>query len=536
MGNQSSKGNSATKGEVYHMLLVGETGSGKTSFLNLVYNVQLVHKLGFATSAKQFRKYNKIKFENPSKRPMESATIGSELYEVRFEDMTIGIIDTPGFGDTRGFEIDKQNVKDIVDKVNGVEYINCICFVINGRQARVTPQFQYVVSEISAVLPKMSVMNMVVLLTNTRDETEANIDMKEVTSFLGGEIMQENIFCLENPYCKLEKLRNKKPDLPCEEIATGLKDDFSVASKTLEAILTSMMRLNPVKTCDFMTLFVMKEAVEKATLKLMIACQNQASLIKVIGLKKQEIDEALKMKTLNQSFKNTYTVPKIVIVYTEDRNTLCGADGCYSNCHLECILPKQGDHKVKMCDKDIIKLCHCMDEVTNICSKCHHSYDTHYHMMHKFEKKDEQVTYFDEAMKERYEMAEKSVEDLSTLMKDQLDSKLKMAMEEVVQLSEDLINKVNHFEEHASAASYAKLIECQLMLVEQRIKATPADGVINGIMSELVKTKEQLLEKLQLLTKARQAPSASKDINADINLVIPRTSDSAKCCDPEDIY
>ncbi|KAL5502010.1 hypothetical protein EMCRGX_G008703 [Ephydatia muelleri] len=187
---------------------------------HLVYNVQLVHKLGFATSAKQFRKYNNIKFENPSKRPMESATIGSELYEVRFEDMTIGIIDTPGFGDTRGFEIDKQNVKNIVDKVNGVEYINCICFVINGRQARVTPPFQYVVSEISAVLPKMSVKNMVVLLTNTRDETEANINMKEVTSFLGGEIMQENIFCLENPYCQLDKLRNKKPDLPREEIAT----------------------------------------------------------------------------------------------------------------------------------------------------------------------------------------------------------------------------------------------------------------------------------------------------------------------------
>ncbi|KAL5502009.1 hypothetical protein EMCRGX_G008702 [Ephydatia muelleri] len=119
-------------------------------------------------------------------------------------------------------------------------------------------------------------------------------------------------------------------------------------------------------------------------------------------------------------------------------------------------------------------------------------------------------------MKERYEKAEKSVEALSTLMKDQLDSKLKRAEEEVVQLSKDLIKK--------------------LILVEQRIKATPADGVINGIMSELAKTKEQLLEKLQLLTKARQAPSASKDINADIKLVIPRTSDSAKCSDAEDIY
>ena len=63
------------------------------------------------------------------------------------------------------------------------------------------------------------------------------------------------------------------------------------------------------------------------------------------------------------------------------------------------------------------------------------------------------------------------------------------------------INKVNHFEERASAASYAKLIECQLILVEQQINATPADGVINGIMSELAKTMEQLEEMLQLVMK-----------------------------------
>ena len=131
MGNQSSKGNSATKGEVYHMLLVVKHRLRE----DLLSQSRIQRAAGSQTwlrdECKQFRKYNNIKFENPSKRPMESATIGSELYEVRFEDMTIGIIDTPGFGDTRGFEIDKQNVKNIVDKVNGVEYINCICFVIN---------------------------------------------------------------------------------------------------------------------------------------------------------------------------------------------------------------------------------------------------------------------------------------------------------------------------------------------------------------------------------------------------------------------
>lgn len=529
MGNQTSKAKS--NGKAYHMLLVGETGSGKTSFLNLVCNVQQVHKLGFETSAKQFRKYNNIKFENASARRMESATTGSEMYEVEFDGVRIAIIDTPGFGDTRGFDIDKENVKNIVEKVNYVEYIHCICFVINGRQARITPQFQYVVSEISAVLPKLSVKNMIVVLTNTRERLDSNIEISELASFLGeNAVSEENVFCLENPYCKLEKLQSKKQNTPLQEIATGLKNAFEDASETLEAILKSMVQLSPLRACTFMNLFQMKEAVEKTTLALMVACQNQASLITVIECRKREIDEALKMKTLNQSFKNTYILPKIIIVYTEDRNTLCGADGCNSNCHLNCSLPKKGDHKVRMCDKDIIKLCHCMDEVTNVCTVCHHSYDFHYNIKQKFEKKDEQVEYFDEAMKERYEKAEKSVEELSTLMKDQLDCKLKEAEEEVTDLSEALINKVTHFEEHASAASYAKLIECQLVVVEQRMKATTADGTVMG---ELAKTRKQLEEKLQLVTKAKRAPSVSSNISSDINVVIPKASN--KFSDPEDI-
>ena len=137
MGNESSKRTSGAV--VYHMLLVGETGSGKTSFLNLVSNVQLVHKLGFDTGITKFRNFNKIRLENPTTRKMESKTTKSFMYKVQFDDVTIGIIDTPGFGDTRGFDIDKRNVKDIVDKVNSVEYMHCICFVINGRQARITP-------------------------------------------------------------------------------------------------------------------------------------------------------------------------------------------------------------------------------------------------------------------------------------------------------------------------------------------------------------------------------------------------------------
>lgn len=303
MGNTASKREDSSRGEVgpHHMLLIGETGSGKTSFLNLVCNFQLVHRLGFDTDVTQFRKYNHIHLENQVARTMESKTTGSALYEVQFDDVRIGIVDTPGFGDTRGLDLDKKNVKNIVDKVKDSSYMHCICFVINGRNARATPQFNYVVSEVSAVLPKMSVQNMIVVVTNTKDEFESNVDLSELTRFLGLEIPRDHIFYLENPYCKLEKLK-LKGQIASDVVAQDLKRAFTDASITLEAILKTMMRFNSMNTCDFMTLFLMKEAVERTTLELMVACQNQTALSNVIRQKKQEIDEAVKLKQLNQSF------------------------------------------------------------------------------------------------------------------------------------------------------------------------------------------------------------------------------------------
>ena len=509
MGNQSSK--RSGNGAIYHMLLVGETGSGKTSFLNLVSNIQLVHKLGFETSTKQFKHFNDIRFENPSARAMESKTTESFMYPVDFDGVTIGIVDTPGFGDTRGFEIDKRNVKDIVNKVNDVAYMHCICFVINGRQARLTPQFQYVVSEISAVLPKVSVKNIILVITNARDEAETNIDIGELTPFLGEAISLDNVFYLENPYCKLEKLQRMKSrnETPLEEIAKGLKTAFTEASETLEKILTTMTKFDPLEACTFMQLFLMKEAVEKTTVGLLIAYENHKVLQLAIEQQKHDIDKAIETKTLNHCYESTYTVPKLVIVYTDDHNTLCGSDGCNSNCHPSCLLPKQGDHKVKMCDKEIIRLCHCMDEATGVCTICGHSYEHHFNIKYKFERRDEKVTYLDEGMKEKYEKADKDIEELGALMKQKMDHDLTKAAEEVSDLSGALINKVTFFEQHASTPNYNKLIECQLMVLEQRIKVAPADRANSGIMCELLKTKEQLEKKLQLVAGAYVVRSVS---------------------------
>jgi len=73
----------------FKMLLIGETGSGKTSFLNLLCNCGLVQALGFTEGLAQFRQFNDIKLENAESRKLESKTTDAKLYNVEMGELKV---------------------------------------------------------------------------------------------------------------------------------------------------------------------------------------------------------------------------------------------------------------------------------------------------------------------------------------------------------------------------------------------------------------------------------------------------------------
>jgi len=75
------------------VLLIGELGFGKTSFLNLLCNHGTVKKLRFQTGFGQLKNFNDIELENVQFKQMESKTSGTALYNVEFNGLEIGIID-----------------------------------------------------------------------------------------------------------------------------------------------------------------------------------------------------------------------------------------------------------------------------------------------------------------------------------------------------------------------------------------------------------------------------------------------------------
>jgi len=196
------------------LLLIGETGSGKTSFLNLLCNYAIVKELGFQTGFEQLKNFNDIELENDQSKHMESKTSGTALYNVEFNGLEIGIIDTPGFGDSRGIDEDKKHMQKIIAALEEVEHVNCVCLVINGRLCRITALLWYVLAEITSIIPKTAFDNVVVAFTNTANVFDLYFDIQILSELFGREV--QRFFCIENPYCHFIRAKMKKTKFHCK--------------------------------------------------------------------------------------------------------------------------------------------------------------------------------------------------------------------------------------------------------------------------------------------------------------------------------
>lgn len=142
-------------------MIVGQTGCGKTTLLN-----SLVNYLTGIRFEDKFR--YKIINEGTNQNQAQSQTSEVNIYYIHSHNGNppIKIIDTPGFGDTRGIEMDKLITKKIEKKFQTeINQINAICFVAQSSIARLTANQKYIFSSIMNLFGKDVAENFVAMLT-----------------------------------------------------------------------------------------------------------------------------------------------------------------------------------------------------------------------------------------------------------------------------------------------------------------------------------------------------------------------------------
>ena len=160
------------------ILLVGETGSGKTTWINAFINYLLDIKIG-----DNFR--FKIIKDSKTNDETQSRTQQITIYRLYYQTgMTSGcnvtLVDTPGFGDTRGNARDEElehEIHTLFNQRSGcIDYI-CAVGLVTGPFPRLTPTQKYIANSVLSPFGKDLEENLILLTTHSPIKRSTTIEL-----------------------------------------------------------------------------------------------------------------------------------------------------------------------------------------------------------------------------------------------------------------------------------------------------------------------------------------------------------------------
>ncbi|XP_060770574.1 uncharacterized protein LOC132881753 [Neoarius graeffei] len=158
------------------LLMVGETGAGKTTLINAVVN----YILGVKFTDEVWFEITEEGKNNQTSDQTETQTTQITVYEVFAQDYPIclTIIDTPGYGDTRGTDMDKQIAKNLCKLFrndNGVKEIDAVCLVVKASENRLSDRQHYIFDAVLSLFGKDIENNIVIFVTHSDGMPPTNV-------------------------------------------------------------------------------------------------------------------------------------------------------------------------------------------------------------------------------------------------------------------------------------------------------------------------------------------------------------------------
>jgi len=238
--------NTTKKKAPYTILLLGETGVGKSSALELIANV--LH--GNDIDHYDFKVLEPTNEEGGSSN--QSQTRSVRIYEITSNNgIVVRVLDTPGFADPRRIPQDGPPKKSIATQVKEhTDSVTAVLVLANGTVPGVTVGTSSALSALSTIFPRHPTNNVAFVLTNVSSPLYQNFSGDTVP----GALKDAPHFLLNNPVALQKKYLKVKDDPNAKQGSTdprdGLKADEQNTLEMMAELFHWLDTLEPQPTTE----------------------------------------------------------------------------------------------------------------------------------------------------------------------------------------------------------------------------------------------------------------------------------------------
>jgi energy-coupling factor transporter ATP-binding protein EcfA2 len=408
------------KGKIQHrtILVMGATGSGKTTLINGMINYI------FNVEWEDTFRFQLIEEQTAGRSQVDSQTSRITAYDIHHAEgfrvpYSLTIVDTPGYGDTKGLDRDQEiteMVRKFFEDKDGIQELDVIGFVAQASLPRLTPTQIYIFDSVLSIFGNDVKENINFLLTF------ADSQVPPVLSA----IAEANLPYPTDPDTG-EPLHNKfnNSGFFCSSRESGnTVDKFNrfFWRMGMENFQRFFFVLATMKT---KSLSLTKQVLEERK-RLEATVDGLQPLIKIGLSKMEEMRKTKQMITNSQAqieanenveFEVEVTVPQKV---ENLRGYLTNCNKCYVTCHLSCAF-KNDEDKVNCVAMD-----HSMPAATRSCRICPEKciWNMHANQPYRWEYVKQKQATSSDAIKQKYETELKrklTAEELIKVLQNDLD-------------------------------------------------------------------------------------------------------------------